>query len=84
MLLAAGVVSFSFSSSSAGDRMPSERERVRRVKRTSVGMAGREDVSVKTLELGLRKVARRKRKDVKKRTLREIWAEDGSGRGGGA
>lgn len=83
MLLAAGVINFDFRSSSAAVRTPLFRERDRRVKRTSVGMAAREDVRVKILELGGRKVLMRKRKEAKNRILRDSWADGGRGRGGG-
>jgi hypothetical protein len=83
MLLAAGVVRFNLSRSSKAVRRPLGRESARRVKRTSVGIAAREDVRVKILGLGGRKVLIRKARPTTKRILSEIWVEDGRGRGGG-
>ena len=82
MLLAAGVVSCSLSASSAGVSVPLGCKSARRAKSTSVGIAGREEVSAKILDAGLQKVARKKRKAAVKSTLRGICADDGSGRGG--
>ena len=82
MLLAAGVVRFDLSRSSNSVSRPG-RECARRVKRTSVGIAAREDVRVKILGLGGRKVVMRKTRLVTNRMLSEVRVGDGRGRGGG-